>query len=306
MLRLFRSDMYRLVRGKMMWVIPLVLVAWVALMTYVTWFAVTEFGSDIMGNTSSALVDVVTGQLTQHMDLSMQFGSSLIAQGGLLVVLACIFAALFAAFDADTGFIKNIFPARRGRVSYFAEKFVLIALACLVFTLFGAAAFYIAMSIAGFGFAPFLTAPVLRWFAVVWFLVAGYAFLCAAIAWLSRSKALGCVFAVLLSTSFVGTVLMGVFLLMPESDISRVALDVLDWMPFKSLSALGTGAAAFDPNGYAVDMGIMGVLSFTPSMDGGMWPESDMPAIVHVCITAAGMWLLAIVLTLGFAARRDV
>ena len=307
MLKLLHSDLHRLVRGKMFWVVILVLAGWVCLSAYLTRLAIDALGSDVIGDVDSRLVDMATGMLSQNIELTSQFGEMLIAGGGILVMLVSIFAALFAATDLDTGYIKNIFPARRGRLGYYLEKFLLIALYCLLLVAVGALVLYAAMRAVGFGFSQFVWPSVLRWFGVVWFLLCGYAFVSAGLAWLSRSKALGCVFAVLLGTSALGGIIMGIVLMLPTSDVSEALEAALEWLPFRTLAAVGPGVIAFDPNGVIVPTGLsMLVGGFEEPTTGALWPGTDIPTIVHVCITAGAMWAISIIATLLVCMRRDV
>ena len=305
MFRLLRSDVYRIVRGKMLVVVPLVLACWTAFMAWVTRYAIDTFGSDMFEVVNPGLIDAVTGQISQSMEFTSQFGTDIVAGGGILVVLACLFCALFAAFDTDTGFVKSVFSVLRGRAAYYVEKFLFIALFCLVFMVFAAAVFYAAMRVAGFGFASFNWPIVLEWFCVVWLLVTGYAFLSAAAVWLTRSKALGCVVAILLSTSFLGTTLLGIFALMTETDFTLAVLNVLDWMPFRSLSVVASGALAFSADA-PMQMGLTDLVAFAPSTAGGMWGDTNIPVVTHMLITIAGMWVLSFALTFGISMRRDV
>ena len=308
MFRLLHSDLRRVVRGRMFWVIALILVGWVALSAYLTHLALEAIGDEIFEEMGTPLVDAMTGTLTQSMDLTAQFGETLVAGGGILVMLASIFAALYAISDIETGFVKGLFPARRGRTSYYAEKFLLIALVCLVYIVIGAMALYVSLRCVGFGFAEFDWPAVARWFGVVWFLLSGYAFLAACIGWLTRSKAAGCVLAILLSTSVVGGILTGIALML-SGDAADIMEAILDWLPFKALSAVGPGVMAFDPTAIQVPTGFSAILMLgtdETEAAAAMWPGTDMPTITHVCITAGGMWLVALVATFGVAARRDV
>ncbi|MBR2834772.1 MAG: hypothetical protein IKE43_03535 [Coriobacteriales bacterium] len=292
MLRLLRSDLYRLIRGKMMWMLALIFVAHICFMTWVEWFAiqtfdVTEFG---LGAESAPLVDALTGQLTQSLSLSMEYGTIAIS-GGFLALFASLFAALVAVSDFSTGYIQGLFSARQGRASYFAEKFLLFALYTLFLEAISMLATYVALRVAGFGFASIDWPVFLGWCAVAWALACGYAFITACITWLTKSKALGCVTAVVLATSTIGGILTGIMLLLPSSDAAELMEAIIDWLPFMSQNTLSSGETS-------IANGKTWTSMFTST--------SDMLALTHILITTGVMWVISIVTSFIVGTRRDI
>ena len=156
---------------------------------------------------------------------------------GFLGLIVAVLAALLASSDFDTGFAKNVLAGRGNRRAYFAEKLVLIAALCGAFLLAGMLLSDAAYAVLGFSYERTETvAEYWSWAGLSWLVLTSYAFLAALIAWATRSKVAGVVFAALVPTGFLGSMLL--------SAAMPLVGDAMQWLPLsvqQRLAAGGTG-----------------------------------------------------------------
>ena len=227
MFNLLRSDVYRLVRGKMLWVglsfLALVVVGAAGLV----WFATTpEFAQMVseqaqqkppqsgmsvtITTPNNAGLDAEEVQVLNEKTLGSRtysYGNTFMV--GFLGLIVAVLAALLASSDFDTGFAKNVLAGRGNRRAYFAEKLVLIAALCGAFLLAGMLLSDAAYAVLGFSYERTETvAEYWSWAGLSWLVLTSYAFLAALIAWATRSKVAGVVFAALVPTGFLGSMLL--------------------------------------------------------------------------------------------------
>ncbi|MFR1638471.1 MAG: ATP-binding protein [Eggerthellaceae bacterium] len=124
MYNLLKSDLYRLVHGKMLWVALGCLVVLAAGSGWFVWFGTTLPGAS---TTSELAWDSRTHTYAQ-----------LLIEGGVLPIIVSIMVALLFAGDYETGFAKSVFAGRPRRAPYFVERLALCGLLCAAFLLAGA------------------------------------------------------------------------------------------------------------------------------------------------------------------------
>ena len=275
MFNLLRSDVYRLVRGKMLWVglsfLALVVVGAAGLV----WFATTpEFAQMVseqaqqkppqsgmsvtITTPNNAGLDAEEVQVLNEKTLGSRtysYGNTFMV--GFLGLIVAVLAALLASSDFDTGFAKNVLAGRGNRRAYFAEKLVLIA-ALWAFLLAGMLLSDAAYAVLGFSYERTETvAEYWSWAGLSWLVLTSYAFLAALIAWATRSKVAGVVFAALVPTGFLGSMLLSAAAVAASSASSAASSrasvlapamplvgDAMQWLPLsvqQRLAAGGTG-----------------------------------------------------------------
>ena len=261
MFNLLRSDVYRLVRGKMLWVglsfLALVVVGAAGLV----WFATTpEFAQMVseqaqqkppqsgmsvtITTPNNAGLDAEEVQVLNEKTLGSRtysYGNTFMV--GFLGLIVAVLAALLASSDFDTGFAKNVLAGRGNRRAYFAEKLVLIAALCGAYLLAGMLLSDAAYAVLGFSYERTETvAEYWSWAGLSWLVLTSYAFLAALIAWATRSKVAGVVFAALVPTGFLGSMLLSAAAVLAPA--MPLVGDAMQWLPLsvqQRLAAGGTG-----------------------------------------------------------------
>lgn len=243
MIALLKSDLYRVARSRWPWVV----LALVALAT---------LGSAVLTIWWPLDPGVVYDGLTARSGaLRLAGRGSSIA---LVSTVAPFVAAHLSCVDSDAGFDRTLLASLRGRVSYFAEKYLLTII------LSGAVLLaYLAFS----GIGVFVTMrPVTNveplWQIVVWagegWLVAcAYALVVLLVGQLTRSRALAFVVTFLLLASVVEQGFFS-FLLLVSNVFGLGWGPALEatwaWAPYVTLASIGNGAAemlAVDATGVA-------------------------------------------------------
>ena len=228
MFNLLKSDFYRLVRRGDFWVFTAVLVVGIsACAALLSWVAspdfavmVNERAADNAGLTAAEQVEAQAdldedmAEMASLNDKAMDSLTHTWAQtfltGGMLGVLGTALAALFLVSDFEHGFVKNLLMSRRGRRIYFAEKLVFIALIQAIMLGLCASVTTASFAVAGFTYEVVGTPGELAlWLGLAWLLSCAYAFIAAVVTWLTRSKWLGTVLAVMVSTGVTGAVVAG-------------------------------------------------------------------------------------------------
>ncbi|WP_080799913.1 hypothetical protein [Arabiibacter massiliensis] len=270
MFNLLKSDVYRLVHGKMLWVGLALLSLVVMCGAGLVWFATTpEFaqmvndqtleearqngatititspnGADLDTAEVQALNEKVLGSRTYS------YGNTFMV--GFLGLIAAVLAELLASSDFETGFAKNVLAGRGDRRAYFAEKLVLIALLCGFLLLAGMLLSDVAYAVLGFSYERTETAgEYWSWAGLSWLVLTAYAFLAALIAWATRSKVAGVVFAALVPTGFVESMALGAAAVLAPA--MPLVGDAMQWLPLSVQQRLAAGGTAlFEAGGSAV------------------------------------------------------
>lgn len=302
MFNLLKSDIYRLVHGKMLWVGLTFLALVVVGAAGLVWFATTpEFaqmvneqaqearqggatvtltapnGADLDASEVQALNEKVIGSRTYS------YGNTFMV--GFLGLIVAVLAALLASSDFDTGFAKNVLAGRGDRRAYFAEKLVLVAALCGVFLLAGMLLSDAAYAVLGFSYERTETVgEYWGWAGLSWLVLTAYAFLGALIAWATRSKTVGVVFAALVPTGFVESMALGAAAVLAPA--MPLVGDAVQWLPLSVQQRLAAGGTGL------FDAGASAVAGLSPAAQG---------LIVFVAIAA-----VCAALSLTACRKRDV
>lgn len=257
MFNLMKSDVYRLVHGKMLWVATGVLVGLIVLgVVLLSAVSTPQFLYDAAQMSATATVygtedadisldaapdeaadgedgaDAAGGTEDEYLygmlfedpeNLTMadfeaasremrtfdspldMLGDSLVS-GGLLGALVALVVALFFASDFSTRFVRNLPLDRRGRVSYYGGRLVLVGLIALYFLAVGCLVSIGGFLLAGFTFAALNSvAEVVAFVGLSWLCVTAYGCMTAVLVWVSRSAGAGVAFALVVATGIAGT-----------------------------------------------------------------------------------------------------
>ncbi len=214
MLNLLKSDLYRLVHGKMLWVGLAALLAVVVGAAGLIWFATTPLFAEMVNEQAANSQAAANAGSTWNMQLTTpnnadldaaevealnekvinsrtySYGSTFMV--GFLGLIVSVLAALIAASDFDSGFAKSVLAGRRSRLPYFGEKLLLIALVCGAFLLVAMVASDAAYLLLGFSYEHAETVGEFwAWTGLAWLEMTAYAYVVALVVWVARSKAAG-------------------------------------------------------------------------------------------------------------------
>ena len=243
MMALLKSDLYRTLRSRWPWVV-LVLVALATLGSAVltVWWPL-EPGIVYDGLTGRAGALRLAGR-----------GSSIV----LVSTIAPFVAAHLSCVDSDAGFDRTLLSSLRGRVAYFAEKYLLTILLSgvilLAYLVFGGLGVLVTLRPVE-NVEPFW--QVAAWAGEGWLAACGYALIVLLVGQLTRRRAIAFIVAFLLLS---GAVEQGFFtFLLIVSNVFGLnwgpALEAaLAWAPYVTTAAVGNGAAdmlAVDAAGFA-------------------------------------------------------
>lgn len=225
MIALLRSDAYRVLHSRWIWVV-------LALVTFLTFAPALMMRWTSMGPVA---FDSLTG--------------SALSLGGT-EILAAVMAAIVCCDRTDIGFGRSVLSSlsRGGRMMWFAEK-------CAFSVLLAAVTLAVAL-VLGLLAVPLSGVPVLApepaWLVVVWFgcnwLVSStYAVLTVLVAHLTRSEGVTLGFAVLASTGLLeGGIVVGIDALcyLGGGSFLDFSSAVAPWLPAQAVGAISEGAAA--------------------------------------------------------------
>lgn len=249
MMRLLASDLYRAARSRWLWVaLGLVALAQVGSAVSVVWWPLDP----------TLVFDGLTGRA----------GALRLAGRGSSIEFVATFAAFVAAHlsctDSDSGFDRTLLSSLRGRVGYFAEKYLFMTLVSgavlLAYLVFSGLGVLVVGMLAG---TPVQNVEplwqVAAWVGCEWLVACAYALIVMLVGQLSRSRALAFVLAFMLTAGlaeqiFYGAVVLagGIFGLGPQ--LSPGLELAFDWAPYVTSRAVANGAAelfAVDATGFA-------------------------------------------------------
>lgn len=306
MFNLLKSDAYRLMHSKMLWVLTAALLVFVVGAVGLVSFGTTpEFAQMVNEQAAQNMADSpgVSGDLSASNDADLTgeevamlndksidsrtyaYGQTFVT-GGVLNMLAALFAALFLVSDFDTGFAKNVFAGRARRTSYFAEKLVLCGAACALFLLAGMLAVDASYAIAGFSIEH--VEPMgeyWAWVGLAWLNAMAYALMTAVAVWATRSKAAGVAVAVVVASGMLASVIMLAAQALAPA-FPALAQAVL-WLPRSCARLLGSGA-----------------IDLFASSQGVVLPGLTAPG--HIALVSCAVIAACTALALTACKRRDV
>ncbi|WP_417135061.1 ABC transporter permease subunit [Rubneribacter badeniensis] len=337
MFNLLKSDIYRLVHGKMLWVSLALTALFVVGVAGLVWFATTPQFAQMVAEqaehdqqnattsdyrqddsslpaaeTTAEGVTEPTPEATAGVDVRITDGSGanltpeevntlnekelpsrtnayaqMLVTGGGLAMIVSLVTALFVASDFETGFAKNVFVGRgRRRAAYYLEKLVLCGVLSAVFLLAGMVLTDGAFALAGFEYRASETlGEYWGWVALAWLAMTMYAMTTGVMVLLTRSKAVGIVFALVVATGALASIVMTVTSVFAPA--FPVLNDAVKWLPTSSVALLGSGG--------------VGLLSST---EGTALAGLAVPAQVALVLGAAIAACVALAAAVG--PRKDV
>ena len=223
MIALLRSDAYRVLHSRWIWVVA-------AIVTFLT------LAPPLMmrwTNTGPIYYDDLTG--------------SALAMNGVQM-LAAVMAAIVCCDRIDIGFARSILSSlgERARMVWFAEKCVFSLALAAVLLAFTFAVGLLGLLVSGVSVAnPEPAWQVAAWLGCAWLCAAPYVVLTVLVAHLTRSEGVTIGFAVLSAGGLLeGGLLIGVDFLyaLAGGEFLTVTAAVGPWMPAEIASAVGDGA----------------------------------------------------------------
>lgn len=225
MIPLLRSDAYRVLRSRWIWVV-------FALMAFLTFAPALLMRWTNMGPVA---FDSLTG--------------SALSLGGI-EILAAVMAAIVCCDRTDIGFGRSVLSSlsRGGRVTWFAEKCVFLLLLSAVALVVALALGLLAVPLSGVHVLAHEPAwQVAAWFGCNWLVSSTYAVLTVLVAHLTRSEAVSMGFAILASTGLLeGGIVVGIDALcyLAGGSFLDFSSAVAPWLPSQAVGAIGEGAVA--------------------------------------------------------------
>ncbi len=262
MFNLLKSDFYRALRSISLWVCLGLLVAVIAAAAFsMNYLCSPEFAQLVQNTMTEESLEGMTDEekaqtiadgqeaIEEVQSLNMKelasptdLWANVFVDGGLVGLLGSMFVALFLAQDFKSRFVRNLPMDRRGRLAYYGEKLLFVAIVQLVFLvvaalvasgLFGALGFtYLVVDSAG---------GIALWLVLAWLVSCAYAFIAAWLVWLFRSDTVGVVAAVAVSTGLAGTIVVSVLNYFAQGIAWLGA--VPSWMLVSTFTDLRHGAA---------------------------------------------------------------
>lgn len=163
MLRYLRMDLYRLVKGKMLWVVLGIVLAVSVASAYMAWLTVNPEFAPSGTNSSSGFVIGATDGSAESAGYEMLSGAQIAdfsrnqtamwLSGGALALFVSVMTALLFAADFSSGYVKNLPTSRKDRLAYYGEKLVLVVLLVALLLVFGIATFEVSRIVSGLSYA---------------------------------------------------------------------------------------------------------------------------------------------------------
>lgn len=225
MTALLRSDAYRVLHGRWIWVV-------VAIVTFLTLAPALLMRWTHMGPVA---FDNLTG--------------SALSLGGC-EILVSVMAAIVCCDRTDLGFGRSLLSSLSPRACrvWFAEKCIFSVLLAGVTLLFALALGLLALPITGVPIlAPEPAWQVAAWFGCNWLVGSTYAALTVLVAHLTRNETVTVGFAVLVSTGILeGGIVIGIDALcyLAGGRLLDFSSAVAPWLPAQAVSAIGESAGA--------------------------------------------------------------
>ncbi|HJA28590.1 MAG TPA: hypothetical protein IAA15_03315 [Candidatus Olsenella pullicola] len=272
MIALLKSDLYRTAHARWPWVVlALVALATLGSAVLTIWWPL-EPGIVYDGLTGRAGAFRLAGR-----------GCSI----ALVSTIAPFVAAHLSCVDSDSGFDRTLLSSLRGRIAYFAEKYLFavlfsgaILLAYLVFSGIGALVTLRAVT----NVEPLW--QIAAWAGEGWLAACAYALVVLLVGQLTRSRAIAFIVAFLLLSAAVEQGFFSFLLLVSNVfglDWGPALEAALAWVPYVTTASVGNGAA---------DMLAVDATGFAPAV-------RALIVCVPLCLACGGLGILV-------GARRDL
>ena len=325
MLNLIQSNLYRLVRSKMVYVALAIIALYFGMTAYSNYQSsqpadIAQMRLDLVQMRSEG-EDAESIAQTEHMIRAFETrtldggftGADMVGvvPGGLLSIILCVLAALFCHQDFSTGFVKNQLSALTGhrvtgerppigRGAYYAGTLMTIAIMNAVFLIVTVTLGIASQVLLGFTVRdPEPAWQIAAWMFLTWLILCGYTFFVAAIAWGERNQAVGAVGALLVGSQGLETIIQLVLStgaqLVPGTGIAAALEAISAWLPTVSTNILLGGASA-----------LFG------GTTGGFW-EATLQVLstmahplAHVVVTTCGFLALGLAIVFLGCRRQDI
>lgn len=212
MFSLLRSDLFRMVRGRGLWVcLVLALVSAIA-------FSVTYIPLINAGGSATVTVGVVSNTLYAEDTLDQlqvsffHMFATMVLTSPTLLLLTLLLVATTLGSDFKTGFMRNERIVRTRRSAYYAEKLLLTALIVAFMLIVSLLVDAVLAPVLGLQFQTNDGADLLIRLLLAWLTFTAYADIVATVLFVSRKRALGVASAILLGfyvINFAVAVLLG-------------------------------------------------------------------------------------------------
>ena len=263
MFEILRSEFYRMIHGRLLWICLLLFEA--LLLISAIMMAVVVDNAETIATLTATSSDVA------HMIDALNHASSLqlygqgFVSGSWIAMLTCIFVAIFFMSEFRTGAIKNMMQAQGGRMTFAAAGMVVCAAAALIFVVAGVVGCELFFRLAGFSFQMSGIAEVALWFLQVWLVVFAYTSIVYLAACTTQSTVFSVIIGFLLGGYALENVLTGMANAVAALTGHLPAFDALANFFMNDslmvyLSALSSGNAS-DPSVFGVAAGVVIVMA---------------------------------------------
>lgn len=301
MFNLLKADLYRLFRTRYFWVITaLAVIALVSVALFMNWLASPEFAQTVNDNIAQKEQAAVSGlehdgyheneEIAPINDKAMraltyEWGNSFF-EGGMLGILGSLLAAILILSDFKKGYIKNLPMDKRGRLNYFGEKLVLIALLQAYILAVCALTSFLSFRILSFTYETVDTlGDVALWLLLAWLYATAMAYITACITWLFKSEVVSSIASLVIAGGIFGAISLQIIYSLAN------AIPLLGQVPqFLLVSAraeLGNGAATLlDTSTYGAFLAV--------------------PAWCHIVVVCLAYSIVAAAIVFGICRKNDI
>ena len=275
MINLLKSDFYRLVHGRLIWAVAIILIVLTVFSLWMYQYVTLSNGIGVRAATETGMF-LSTTEGIAALTASPTHMYGIVFVSSVYPTVACgILVALALSADFENGTARNIWSARSGRRVYFAEKLVLSALiAALMLPLCMATASIACIALG----MPLSMAESIGefcvWTILCWLTLTAYLCITATVVLIARSKTAALIVAILLGLGIIGSVfslVIGIFF--PPSP---TAFDPSEWLLVSNFTPLSNGAV-------------------------GIYAEAG-----HIAINTNGTIAICTALCLTVGCRRDI
>lgn len=248
MLSVLKMDCFRLIKGKLFWVCLAIAVAVVVISLGTFWWIASPGFSAMMmqAQQSAAQSGTATPMPTVNgvamTDFTLVSPTWLYGQVvSSTPILVVIIMALLMSADYEKGFIKNIFSARFGRLSFFVEKLVITVVISAIFVLIEVAIAELLRLALGLSYTQSDSAgQLLAWLGLSILTTSAYGLITAAVVSTFHSKAAALIVGVFVATNIIGSLLRGAFSLLGQA--TPFFKEVPNYLLSTSTSIIDSGA----------------------------------------------------------------
>lgn len=252
MVNILRMDLYRLIRGKSLWVFLAIIIGMAIITTGLLHYTTSpEFLEALANGTATMGVSVGLGdptmisddyssELTAMQALStgatqLAFVGNIFINGGALATMFVIFISIFLASEFESGFSKNVFTVQSNRFVFLGARIIEIILLAALFSATATVATLAAAAVVGFALEAAPVTDLLLWFGLLTLILAAFGMVTGLFVWLTRKMVVGIVAGCCFAAGLVATIVQGVLLLFPNF------ADLVNYTLYTCMHSLGQG-----------------------------------------------------------------